>query len=63
MKIWEIKPFLQLSYILKLDPNIPKETVWPQSKPRLFLVFHILHLSRKWPAGCGIWTREGNWAE
>lgn len=35
MKTWEIKPFLQLSCILKLDLNIPKKTVWPQSKPRL----------------------------
>lgn len=28
-----------------------------------FLVFHILCLSQKWPAGCGICTLEGNWAE
>lgn len=28
-----------------------------------FLVFYILHLSRKWPTECGIWTREGNWTE
>ena len=26
-------------------------------------MLHILHLSRKWPVGCGIWIREGNWSE
>lgn len=35
IKIGEIKPFLQSSHALKLELNIPKKIVWPQSKPRL----------------------------
>ena len=62
MRHWEIKPFLKLSYVRKLEPNVHEKQFGCRANHSCFLVFHILHLRRKWPAGCGIWIREGNWS-
>lgn len=60
-KFRKLKPFYKC-YKVGIE-HAPRKWFGHRVNHSCFLVFHILRLSQKWPAGCGICTLEGNWAE
>lgn len=62
-KFGKLNCFYNCLMLLNWNWTSPRKQFGRKANHICFLVFYILRLSRKWAAGCGIWTREGNWVE